>query len=378
MRTSRSAFQPTGSAQLSDLAISSQDISSVTNADGSVTLTAVVHNQGAALASNVAVQFYEFDNVVGSTVIAQVAAGAVATTSITVPGTPSGNELIRVVVNPAGAIQELTKTNNEASQVIQFGGTPGLIAGDILVTGNLPSTVVAGSLFTISGNAVYAILVNGVTNTSYVVKGASVQVTVTAQNGGGQWVYGNIYTDINGNFTQSLEAPASPGTYTVAMTVTDNTFIGTRDLVFSVVAATILHLPPCPSSSCSGTGGGGSWSRMGSSCGWTWTYPVDFPPGPPIFQSDVSVLSKDIYFTDNNPAVNETITIFAAINYWASSTADQAQKRTGKYLCYLSGLAACARRAHGHQHHSRWIFSLLRLCRLAESGTRYLYRPGPN
>jgi hypothetical protein len=319
-------IQPTGAAQLPDLAISSQDISSATNADGSVTLTAVVHNQGAAPASNVAVQFNEFNNVVGNTVIAQVAAGAVAITSITVPGTPSGNELIRVVVDPAGAIQELTKTNNEASQVIQFGGTPGLIEGDILVTGNLPSTVVAGSPFTISGNAVYAISVNGVTNTSYVVKGASVQVTVTAQNGGGQWVYGNIYTDVNGNFTQSLEAPASPGLYTVAMTVTDNTFIGTRDLVFSVVAAPQPPPPfPCVSSNCFGGPGGGSWSCIGSSCVWTWTYPPDFPPGETVFQSDVSVFSKDIYFSDNNPAVNETITIFAAINYWASSTADPAQ-----------------------------------------------------
>jgi hypothetical protein len=141
----------------------------------------------------------------------------------------SGDHLVRVVVDPSGAIAELDKTNNEASQIVRI-NPQGPTEGNILVTGSLPSTVYADSLFNVAGQAVYAINVNGTTNTDYVVKGGAVQITVSA-DGGANWVYGDIHTDINGNFSKSLQAPTSPGTYHISMTVTDQTFSGTRELL---------------------------------------------------------------------------------------------------------------------------------------------------
>ena len=83
----------------------------------------------------------------------------------------------------------------------------------------------------------YDLYVNGVRNTDYVVKGGSVQITV------GNAVYGDIHTDVNGNFAKTLQAPATPGTYHITMTVTDKTFVGTRDLTFKVEVP-----PPTPPS----------------------------------------------------------------------------------------------------------------------------------
>lgn len=127
---------------------------------------------------------------------------------------------------------ELNKNNNNASRIVQPGGPPsGPTEGHITVTGNLSQQqVCAHSLFTISGHAFYDITVNGARNTEYVVKGGSAQITTS-------WsaLYGGIHTNVNGNFTGSLFAPESPGSYSVTMTVTDNTFRGKGKVDFEVV-----------------------------------------------------------------------------------------------------------------------------------------------
>jgi hypothetical protein len=314
---------PPGAGQLPDLAISAKDIHSTTNADGTVTLTADIHNQGTASASNVQVQFYEFGNLLGTTALAQMPPNGIGSASITVPAMTAGDHLIRVVIDPAGAIQELDKTNNEASQIVRIGSPSPTTEGNILVTGSLPSTVYAGSLFTLTGQAVYAINVNGTTNTDYVVKGGAVQITVSA-DGGANWVYGDVHTDVNGNFSKSLQAPTAPGTYHISMIVTDQTFSGTRELVFNVIEAPAPGSPPPspPPPPTSPGNGTGNWTfdpAGGPSGTWTWTWTT--PPTTPIPDSDLRVFSENIHFSKNNPAANEEITLFAEIQYWASSTA---------------------------------------------------------
>jgi hypothetical protein len=314
---------PPGAPPLPDLAISSDDIGSTINSDGSVTVTANVHNLGSAAASNVAVQFYDFDNPIGSATIQGIAPKESPPVAVTVPAMTAGDHLIRVVVDPARAIQETDETNNEASRLITI-GSASPTAGGILVTGSLPTTVYANSVFTLGGNAAYELIVNGTRYTDYVVKGGSVKVTIKQGQTGPTWEYGEIYTDTGGNFTKGLQAPSVPGTYQVTMTVTDKTFVGTRDLVFDVVTPPAApEPPPLPPPVVTGgaPGTGGTWTYDPPSDGWTWVP----PPGAPTPQPDLSVVSKDIFFSRNNPAAQEETTVFAKINYWAPSTAQLAQ-----------------------------------------------------
>ncbi len=306
-----------GTGPLPDLAITANDISSVTNADDSVTLTATVRNRGTAPASNVQVRFYEFDNPLGEPMIAEVAPNGIGNASITVPAMTAGDHLIRVVVDPEDAIAELDETNNEASRLISI-GSAGPTEGNILVTGSLPATVYTQSLFTLNGRAVYDLYVNGVRNTDYVVKGGSVQITV-AGDGGAQWVYGDVYTDVEGNFAKTLQAPATPGTYRITMTVTDKTFVGTRELVFIATDPPPPGaLPPLQAPPAEWGAGYFEWDPVASQWVWTWTNLLLTGSVP---QQDVFVYSKDIYFSKSNPAADEEITVFAAIRYWASNSA---------------------------------------------------------
>lgn len=315
-----------GAGNLPDLTISSSDIRSTMNSDSTVTLTATVHNRGSSSASNVQVRFFDFGTQLGDTVISQVAANGLASTSITVPLASPGEHLIRVVIDPLSLIQELGKSNNEASKIILLGGSSGPTQGNLLVTGSLPSTVYTNSLFTLSGQAVYDVYVNGVRYTNYVVKGGSAQITVTGYDGT-HWVYGDVHTDLNGNFSKSIQAPASPGTYNISMTVTDNTFIGKRDLVFNAINSPPPSNPTPPPNP-PFTSGSGNWTYSGGTGGtggtWTWTWTTP-PTSGPVPQSDLSVYSENIHFSKNNPAQNEEITVFAEIKYWATSTALVAQ-----------------------------------------------------
>lgn len=325
---------PPGTANLPDLTLASKDIRlTANNPDSTVELTADIHNQGLSAASNVTVRFYEFDNVIGETSIAEVPSGGVKSTSITVPMAGSGDYLIRVEIDPLDMIQELDETNNEACQIVQPSGSPGVTEGHILVTGSLPSKVYSGSLFSISGSAVYDLLVNGIRNTDYVVKGGAVQVTIIG-NGGVEWVYGDVHTDINGNFMRYLQAPTTPGTYRIMLAVTDNTFLGKRELVFTVIDPPPPGNPPSPPNPPAAWGGSGTWTFSSGSGGsggqggadgtWTWAWTTPPSGGQPP-QSDLWVFSEDIHFSKNNPAPGDEITVFAEIHYWAASTSLLAQ-----------------------------------------------------
>ena len=305
-----------GAASQPDLTLSSRDIGfSATTPGDPVTLTATVHNQGKSSAANILVRFFEFGTQLGESVIAEVPANGSTSASITVPMEPSGDHLVPVVVDPLGAIPELNETNNEASQIVQPEGPSVATEGNMLVSGSLPSTVYSNSLFTLSGRAVYDLLVNGVRNTDYLVKGGSVQITVK-EDGSAEWVYGDVHTDSNGNLAKSLQAPATPGTYRIFMTVTDKTFIGKRELVFNVVEPPPPGSPPPSPPNPPVTSGVGNWTFSGGTWSWTWTT----HPSEPSPQTDLRLFSENIYFSKNHPALNEEITIFAEIRYWAAST----------------------------------------------------------
>ena len=306
-----------GAADLPDLTVSAGDISfSSTDPGDPVTYVATIHNRGNSPATNVTVQFYDFGELLGETFIPVVSANGSRTTSITVSAPSPGDRIIEVVIDSAEEISELDETNNEASQIGQPGGSSGVTAGNILVTGNLPPKVCAQSLFAVTGHAVYDITVGGIRNTDYVVKGGSVQVTADWST-----LHGDIYTDVNGDFRRFLLAPASSGTHSITMTVTDNTFSGTGNFVFEVVECETEIPPPvcpptCPPISIETDGG--EWVFDPIRNLWEWICSGD--NCPPIPAQDVFVYSEHIAFSNNHPDPNEEITIGAQIQYFATRT----------------------------------------------------------
>lgn len=354
-----------GTGQQSDLTITANDLSSATNADGSVTLTATVHNRGNVPATNVPVRFYEFDNELTPPVtIAQISPKESGNASIIVPATAPaatpGDHLIRVVVDPASAIAEFDETNNEASRLISIGSSGPPTEGNILVTGSLPKTVYTGSLFTLSGSAVYDLYVNGVRNPDYVVKGGAVQITV------GNTVYGAIHTDVNGNFAKTLQAPATPGTYHITMTVTDETFVGTRELEFTVIPVPTTPQPPPPPPT---TSGSGHWNYDTPTGTWTWVWTTP-PVNEPSLERDLRVFSEKIHFSKDNPEPHEEITLFAEIQYWATSSSLISDAATVNV--YVTDLATNNKMPVGHT-----AINSLSVGR-PDFGSRYVYATWKN
>jgi YVTN family beta-propeller protein len=311
---------PPDTPPLPDLAISTKDIGFTTNADGSVNLTADVHNQGAAPAANIQVAFYDFDSLVGTTTLSQVVVGGHGITTVTLPMPASGDHMIRVVVDPADAIPEVTKSNNEATRIITISAS-GPETGGILVRGDLPAAVCPGLTFTVSGQAVYDITVNGVSNTDYPVKGAPVEITTD-----GSTEYGDMHTDSSGDFVRPLIAPTSPGFYPVTMTVTDTTLSGTGNFVVDVLEPDACQqtqqspepIPVCTLLVCR-SGGPGPWIFEYSDGSWKAVCTAS--TCPPIPDQDVFVYSEDIAFLPNHPDASSDVTIGAQIQYEASSSA---------------------------------------------------------
>ena len=308
-----------GAENLPDLSLRADDIHLADYTLGeSATLNAVIHNKGQSTASSVQVRLYEFDSLLGETVLDEVPAEGIRTASITAHITTSGEHLIRVVADFSDAIDELDENNNEASQIIKLGAAAP-IPGSILVTGNLPSNVYTNELFTISGQAVYDVYVDGVRYSNYVVKGGSVQITIK-DDAGNEWVYGGVHTNISGYFAKTVQAPATTGTYQIFMTVTDEILSGKRDLLFSVAERPpVLPSPPPPPFN----SGHGSWTYVPGSPSspgiWTWVWTTP-PVNVPLSETDLRVFSENIHFSRFNPELGDEITILAEIKYWATNT----------------------------------------------------------
>ena len=317
-----------GSAPSDDFAVGSTDISVSTlnlEAGTGATLTAQVHNQGQAAATNVPVAFYDLGTLIGQTTIALISAGGVAGATVIDSNFGPGDHVIQVVVDSS-------KPDSVTGSTILRASSPA-VASDILVTGSVPSTIYASSTFTVSGNAVYDVVVNGVANTSYVVQGGLVQVTLQSPggiDGGTEEVFGSLHTDTGGLFSNTVQAPPSVGTYQMLINVSDQTLSGARQLPFIVTAP-----PPPPDAGAPppappatnvpvswGTGSYAAAPNGGGGGGWTWTWTWSQTSVPPasIPASDLYVYSQDIVFSDNNPTPNEEITIAGQIHYWASDS----------------------------------------------------------
>ena len=310
--------QAPGTTPLPDLAVSATDISLASSTSTSANVMVNVHNLGNAASTQTTVQLSDFGSSVGQAqTLAAIPPNGVASVSFTFPITGGGDHLIEAVVTP---IAESNTTNNVASTVIRISTPTNLDAGveesgGILVTGSLPSVIYAASPFTVSGLAVYYLPSMGVTNLDYPVKGALVQIALVAQKDGSKSLFGGIHTDFNGNFSDTVLAPAA-GIYTLKISVSDQTLSGTRELTLNVTPAPPVPPPP-PSVVYSGWGGGGSYvPNPGGGDTWVWTQqPSVTPPA-----SDLYVYSQNIFFSNDNPALNQEITIAAQIQYWASDS----------------------------------------------------------
>jgi PKD repeat protein len=303
---------------LPDLTVSAEDII-FSSSDGGATgdYSTKVCNRGNAPATQVEVQFQEFGVLVGNTIIPEVPAGGCKTASITPLEPATGFRVVTVNVDPDNNIPELDKQNNDGRRVVPPVDPPGGgggAAGYIRVSGSASiGTVCPRSLLGLSGNAVYELLVNGVSNTDYVVKGGAVQMTA-------DWLalYGDMHTDVNGGFRRPVLAPSEPGDYSVFVTVTDNTFWGTGRIDFTVVDESECVSgyprpiiwpdypePPPP------IGPLPPWEPIGPGV-WEWT-------GPGAAQ-DVYVYSEDIFFSPQHPDPNENVWVSAKIHHFATRT----------------------------------------------------------
>ncbi|HDN68744.1 MAG TPA: hypothetical protein ENG23_04100 [Methanomicrobia archaeon] len=104
-----------------DLTLSPADISfspaSQPTEGDSVTITATVHNIGAADATNFVVSFFDGVVLIGTETIS-VTASSSSQASTTWTATPAGEHTIKVVADSGGAVAESNEANNEASKKI--------------------------------------------------------------------------------------------------------------------------------------------------------------------------------------------------------------------------------------------------------------------
>lgn len=300
--------------------------------DHDVTILVEINNHGNSLGENVLLEFFDADQLIGQVIIDNMYPHTTEMVSFDAYFPDPGMHVIRVVVDGLNSIEEIDENNNEASKLLAIGDSPDM-TGSILVIGKLPSVVVAGTSFKVSGHAAYEITMNGVRNIDYDVKGGTVQVIIEAADGR-QWVYPRGYTDINGNFVNFTPAPSAAGIYSITIEVSDKTFSGKRELSFEVVAQPPLSPPSPPTSTGGGAwvpgGGGGDGSKV-----WVWS---ELPVHEPIPEKDVFIHSEDIYFSNNNPSLDEEITIIADIRYWASDTSIKAEDVPVNFYVTYPGL----------------------------------------
>lgn len=129
-----------GVGDLPDLTLTSRDISfSQLNSEAgdTVTIFANIHNKGTAVASNVAVQFFNSDTLFGEVILANIGPDTFNIVSVPVTLTVEGVYFMRVVVDPLNALVELDESNNDASQLIQAGSYADVTGNIAVVNFNL-------------------------------------------------------------------------------------------------------------------------------------------------------------------------------------------------------------------------------------------------
>ncbi|MBL7854752.1 MAG: gliding motility-associated C-terminal domain-containing protein, partial [Cyclobacteriaceae bacterium] len=226
---------PFVSNDLLDVAIFANDISfSKSNpaVNESIRIYARVRNTSDYVAENFVVSAY----IEGNRVFTQTVSLVGPQTSVNLQWDQSfavsGFFPVKVVIDETNVLAEDNELNNFAIRPV--------IAGDYQLPGGIdcgasvtPTSVLPFGGITISGKAEYFGIAPGIDPD---VAGATVTARIT---GGGQ---AGTTTRADGTYQLTLTAPATPGTYTVTVEVTDFTLTGTQG-PFTI---TVLPTPPRP------------------------------------------------------------------------------------------------------------------------------------
>ena len=114
-----------GQANLPDLTVNAAGIQLVGVQSDSATFALTICNNGNTSASNVTVQLSRFTNALGEVVLVEVPAHGCADTTVTVPFPNSGDQLVKVTVDPSCVIPELMRTTTRRSGSSSQAARPG-------------------------------------------------------------------------------------------------------------------------------------------------------------------------------------------------------------------------------------------------------------
>jgi hypothetical protein len=230
------AITPAPPGDFSDLAIELGDISfydtggsKIVNPSpgDSITISVAVHNIGQAASDNSVVvkAYYDADPAaIGTAVAAAIPSGEIGTAAMTwtVPN-DEGYHVIRIEVAPDD--NETYLANNKSTHFIVIGTPPEGQAWIELSQSIASSQVCTGTTLNVFGTAEY-VWQNG---TRLPVLGASVTVDIVGQPG--EW---RTHTITGGAYSREIQAPASPGSYSVRVYVSDSTLEATTNRTVTV------------------------------------------------------------------------------------------------------------------------------------------------
>jgi uncharacterized repeat protein (TIGR01451 family) len=262
----------------------------IADAGQPVTVKAKVQNLGLSDVADIRVDFLDFGTLLEQTTITSLPAGTASEVTFETTYGEAGLRLISIRVDPDDVIAELNEDNNEASKVLQV-GQPDLSQATLVVQASAVA-VCQGQAVAINGQAYYDFSQMPGEN-DYPVQGGRVTVTLLEPATNSPLsIFTGAHTEVNGQFSQAVIAPANDGAYAVRVAVTDQTLTRERQTTLTVEGACPVPPPVLPPP---GSG-------------------LPPPNGPAV--RDVYIGAEDIYFTNNHPDPGETIPIFAYIHYY--------------------------------------------------------------
>lgn len=198
---------------------------------GSITISAIIHNNGQTTQHNVPVGFYLFENAFKTETIDEIAPGEGVTVSTTKSFDFPGPKVLSVRVDPDNVIPENCDNNNNASKILFVNGESEIQARIVVVLDRMDDPP-ANCHSIISGTAVYELVLDGVVDRGEAVQGAKVSITIRDSS---QSIIKSdrTYTDQYGGFYFELESPEQPNEqYLVTIVVDDKTITGEKRTSF--------------------------------------------------------------------------------------------------------------------------------------------------
>lgn len=206
---------------------------------GTITITAIIHNNGQTTQHNVPVGFYLFENAFKTETIDEIEPGHQVTVSATKSFDFPGPKVLSVKVDPENVIPENCDNNNNATKILFVNGESEIQARIVIVLDRVDDPP-ANCQGIISGRAVYELISEGVTNRGEAVQGAKVSIAVR-DSSHAVIKSDRTYTDQYGGFNFELESPEQPNEqYFVTVVVDDKTLTGEKRTSF------ITKDEPCP------------------------------------------------------------------------------------------------------------------------------------